>query len=85
MKHPHLSLRVLELTGFQWLEADIEFLTDLVENAVTLEKIIIDICRPHYLGTSRELLYRNTEYYQSARKRAVEFVAKFPRLESVIL
>lgn len=79
--NPHLSLKVAEFVGFEWHTADVEFLMDLHESATTLEKVIIDNCRSHYLGSPKELLYRNSSKYQSARTRAMELASIFPQLK----
>lgn len=40
--HPHLSLRVVELVGFELHTGNVEFLIDLFESATQLEKVVID-------------------------------------------
>ena len=40
--HPHLSLRVVELVGFELHTSNVEFLIDLFESATQLEKVVID-------------------------------------------
>lgn len=83
--HPHLSLRVVELIGFTWVRGEVEFLSDLLECATRLEKVIIDPMETMLVGSTLELLYRESAEYKSYRKRAVELAAKFPRCEFVIL
>ena len=38
---PHLNLRGVSFIGFEGREVDVEFLKDLLENAVRLEKMIL--------------------------------------------
>ncbi|KAK9189575.1 hypothetical protein WN943_018173 [Citrus x changshan-huyou] len=40
---PHLNLRGVSFIGFEGREVDVEFLKDLLENAVRLEKMILNI------------------------------------------
>lgn len=87
--HPYLSVcelsvRVVELVGFEGQRAETEFVMYLIEKAKLLEKIIIDPCVPKYLGTPKELLYRDSEEYHSARKHAIELGARFPLWDFVI-
>ncbi|KAH9737204.1 FBD domain-containing protein [Citrus sinensis] len=87
--HPYLSVcelsvRVVELVGFEGQRAETEFVMYLIEKAKLLEKIIIDPCIPKYLGTPKELLYRDSEEYHSARKHAIELGARFPLWDFVI-
>lgn len=88
--HPFLNLgdlrlRVVEMIRFERLTADIEFQEYLLESAMLVDKIVIDPCRPHYLGSRKELFYRNSKEYESARKRAVMLAAKLPELEYVTI
>lgn len=82
--HPHLYLRVVSFIGFEGREVDVEFLKDLLENAVSLEKMIIDPCKSHFMGSPVMWYCRRSEGYKSARKCAIELAEKFPRVEFVI-
>ncbi|XP_038696480.1 F-box/LRR-repeat protein At3g58900-like isoform X2 [Tripterygium wilfordii] len=68
---PHQCLKVVEIIGFQGCTIDNEFAAYLVENAVMLEKIIIDPRQPLLLGTPWE--YDHMEKIRTARKRAKQF------------
>lgn len=65
-------------------EVDVEFLKDLLENAVSLEKMIIDPCKSHFMGSPVMWYCRRSEGYKSARKCAIELAEKFPHVEFVI-
>lgn len=82
--HPHLNLRAVSFIGFEGREVDVEFLKDLLENAVRLEKMIIDPCKYHFMGSPGMWYYRRSEGYKCARKRAIELADKFPHVEFVI-
>lgn len=81
---PHLNLRGVSFIGFEGREVDVEFLKDLLENAVRLEKMIIDPCKYHFMGSPGMWYYRRSEGYKCARKRAIELAEKFPHVEFVI-
>ncbi|KAH9767221.1 putative preotein [Citrus sinensis] len=81
--HPHLNLRAVSFIGFEGREVDVEFLKDLLENAVRLEKMIIDPCKYHFMGSPGMWYYRRSEGYKCARKRAIELADKFPHVEFV--
>ncbi|KAJ4705719.1 FBD-associated F-box protein [Melia azedarach] len=76
--HSELSIRVVELVGFAGQTTDSEFVIYLIENAKLLEKIIIDPCIDMYRGTPTELLFRESELYQSAIKQATHLAVTFP-------
>ncbi|OMO75622.1 hypothetical protein COLO4_25985 [Corchorus olitorius] len=50
----HPSLRVVQVTGFVGQTADTELCIYLIENAIMLDKIIIDPCHLAYRGTPHE-------------------------------
>lgn len=82
--HPHLNLRVVSFIGFEGREVDVECLKDLLENAVGLEKMIIDPCKSHFMGSPVVWYCRRSEDYKSNRKCAVELAEEFPHVEFVI-
>jgi hypothetical protein len=61
-------LKLVELVGFAGHPIDAEFVRYLVENAVELEKIIIDPRRPLMIG--RPLDSNDIEIIHAARERA---------------
>ncbi|OMO79486.1 hypothetical protein CCACVL1_13628 [Corchorus capsularis] len=73
--YPHHSLKLVEVTGFLGQTVDIEFCRYLIENAIMLEKIIINPCFLFYKGTAYGILYVEVE--KAARERAEQFRSKY--------
>lgn len=64
----------MELVGFEGKIIDMEFAMYLIDNAVALEKIIIDPRGPQMIGSERE--YDNMKKIEAARKRAKKLETK---------
>ncbi|GLT63985.1 hypothetical protein SLA2020_365060 [Shorea laevis] len=73
-KCPHHGLKLVELVGFVGKIIDMEFAMYLIENAVALEKIIIDPRNPQMIGSVWE--YHNMKEIEAARKRAKKLETK---------
>ncbi|KAK9186670.1 hypothetical protein WN944_018058 [Citrus x changshan-huyou] len=53
------------------------------ENAVRLEKMIIDPCKSHFMGSPMVWYCKRSKGYKCGRMCAIELAAKFPHLELV--
>ena len=72
IKLSHKNLKVVELVGFAGFRNEVEFVLHLVEMAVSLEKIIIDVGRllSNYLGDifrSSKLHYQKNPHAEISR------------------
>uniref|UniRef100_A0A2P2LT18 Uncharacterized protein LOC103319823 isoform X2 n=1 Tax=Rhizophora mucronata TaxID=61149 RepID=A0A2P2LT18_RHIMU len=77
-EQPLQCLKTVEILGFVGGAADTELVLYLLENAVELEKLIIDTCEPCFMGTSLESEHRGCDKCEAARQRAAELVARVP-------
>ncbi|XVF10632.1 hypothetical protein REPUB_Repub07fG0199400 [Reevesia pubescens] len=75
-KSPHHNLKVVEMTGFVGQTIDTEFCMYLIENAIMLEKIIIDPCPLFAKGGPYENHYYS-EVIKAVRDCAEQLKSKY--------
>lgn len=73
-KWPHRHLKVVELIGFRGETIDLELAFSMIENAITLEKMLINIDCPSHLG-----YYRENEIKIAAAERAKVLEENLPQ------
>ncbi|OMP11964.1 hypothetical protein CCACVL1_00194 [Corchorus capsularis] len=83
-KRLHQSLRVVEVTGFVGQTADTELCIYLIENAIMLDKIIIDPCYLHFTGTPNEDDY-NIELVKQGRECAEQLRSKYCLADKLVI
>ncbi|KAK2971351.1 hypothetical protein RJ640_030317 [Escallonia rubra] len=83
-KYLHQQLLVMELAGFVGHSFEFELVFYLLENAVMLEKVIVDPRNYYMIGTPCE--FKETKEKQEARKRARKLERRLlPNAKLIIL
>ncbi|XP_061999254.1 probable disease resistance protein At5g66900 [Rosa rugosa] len=70
-KWPHHCLKVVEIIGYRGRPHIVEYVMDLVENAVALEKIVIDPIEPENWSCYHTIPDRRVEKSKKARDHAM--------------
>ncbi|KAM7263580.1 hypothetical protein ACFE04_001263 [Oxalis oulophora] len=71
------NLKTVKLIGYGAI-TDVEIIRYFLSRAPLLEKIIIDPCEPSCLGTSEEILYRESSRYLKDRNRIINLTSNLP-------
>ncbi|KAM7263919.1 hypothetical protein ACFE04_001602 [Oxalis oulophora] len=71
------NLKTVKLIGYG-ATTDVDIIRYFLSRAPLLEKIIIDPCEPSCLGTSEEILYRESSRYLEDRNRIINLTSNLP-------
>ncbi|KAK4568940.1 hypothetical protein RGQ29_004379 [Quercus rubra] len=84
-KYPNEHLKEVEIVGFAGRAIDIQLVVYLLESAINLEKIIVNLCAPYVVGIPCPRNIRTTAEYKGAREAAMRLKEKqLTRAEFVI-
>ena len=84
-KYPNEHLKEVEIVGFAGRAIDIQLVVYLLESAINLEKIIVNLCAPYVVGIPCPRNIRTTARYKGAREAAMRLKEKqLTRAEFVI-
>ncbi|KAM3751936.1 hypothetical protein ACB098_04G149700 [Castanea mollissima] len=85
-KYPNEHLKEVEIVGFAGRAIDIQLVVYLLESAINLEKIIVNLCAPYVVGIPRPKNIRTTVEYKGAKEAAMRLKEKqLTRAEFVIM
>nr|XP_048336194.1 uncharacterized protein LOC125424042 [Ziziphus jujuba var. spinosa] len=85
IRQSHHSLKVVELVGFAGFRNQIELVLHLVEIAVLLEKIILDVRMPRDYCQDGILIYNNNHNAETCRAWAQHLKAQIHRKIDVVI